>query len=69
MTEPTARWVAWDELPTTIATTWLSCASRMVVAAAISWSVTIPWRRSNSQVTRSRSTALFPVSSRQVTLV
>ena len=43
--DPMARWVAWDELPTTIATVWSSWGSRTVAAAAISWSVTMPWRR------------------------
>ena len=43
------RWAAWDELPTTIATVSPARASRMAVAAAISSSATMPWRRSNSQ--------------------
>lgn len=35
-TEPTTRWVAWDELPTMIATLSPGWASPMAVAAAIS---------------------------------
>jgi hypothetical protein len=35
-TEPATRWVAWDELPTMIATFSPGWASRMAVAAAIS---------------------------------
>ena len=41
-TEPTTRWVAWDELPTMMATVSPGCASRMAVAAAISSSAMMP---------------------------
>jgi hypothetical protein len=48
-TEPITRWVAWDELPTTSATVSPAWASRMAVAAAISSSAMMPYRRTNSQ--------------------
>jgi len=48
-TEPTTRWVACDELPTTIATVLPGPASPMAVATAISSWATMPWRRSNPQ--------------------
>src|SRR5262245_49404627 len=49
VTEPSPPWVAWDELPTTIATVWSPWAARISVAPAIRWSATMPWRRSSSQ--------------------